>query len=89
MNHFHLMIVRHTYPVYVLRFDNYEDSLQTYVKFSTMFFSHLVSSSALAIEKARAATGGGTGEGAIVGPPNCAIMWMRCDMNPCMSGTWN
>jgi hypothetical protein len=85
--HYHVLsAVGFTIPLISVKFDNYEDSLEAYVKLSTGFFSHQFKGGDLAIENARASTMGGIGS--LTGGQNLAIVWLRCE-GKCNSGTWN
>lgn len=87
--HYHVIpAVEMVVPLASTTFENYEDSLETYVRLSTELFAHALPLGDLAIEHARDATGDGEALGSCVGNEALAIVWLRCD-GDCASGTWN
>lgn len=71
-------------------YENYEDSIEAWVKLSTEFFEQFSQQlGGLEIEKAKAATGNGDGFMARVGTNTICFYWMRCDAPNCYSITWN
>lgn len=89
MTHFHVMMVSWPHPLVSLPFDNYEDSLVTYVKLSNAFYGHNVKSGQLSLENAKHSTMNGEADGSYMGAPTCGIFWVKCDLDPCMHGSWN
>lgn len=90
MTHFHLIAAtKSDISVASVVYDNYEDSVDSWVKLCTMLFSKAdINTGALAIENALAATGHGKGVLAVSGTDALCIYWMRCE-DSCYSVTWN
>lgn len=89
MTHFHVIpVVAMDIPLASLEFENYEDSLEAYVRLSTELYAKHSPKGALAIENARAATYKDGAVGTWVGVKELSLVWLRCD-SPCFSNTWN
>lgn len=92
MTHYHVIAAVNTStPVSSISYDSYEDSIESWVKLSTHFFGHLRDElGGMEIEKAKLATGNGTGtvEIARVGTNSLCFYWTLCE-ETCYSITWN
>lgn len=88
--HYHVIPAGNTnVAIASIRYDNYEDSVEAWVKMSTGMFGHLKEQmGSMEIEKAKRATDNGEGEMARVGTNSLCFYWTRCDRN-CYSVTWN
>lgn len=90
MTHFHVVAAGNTsVSIASVRYENYEDSLKSWVNLSNMLFKNIEDDlGGLAIENARLATQNGEGKMARVGTNSLCFYWMRCE-DECFSITWN
>ena len=90
MSHYHVISATGGFtPIYTLRYDNYEDAIQTYVALTTQFFSGKIPQDQLAIEYAMAATDYGSGNGAFIGNEIIALYFIPCEEERCSAPNWN
>jgi N-acetylglucosamine kinase-like BadF-type ATPase len=92
--HYHIMAARRFEEVLAnLRFDEYNDALQTYASLSNALFAHAFEGDELAIEHAAEATEYGQAPGALVGNKAICFVFATCDEEEyaCdwLSPTWN
>ena len=90
MTHYHVITATNVdTAIASVKYDNYEDSLEQWVKLSTRFFGHIGKElGGLQIEHAKAATNNGAGYMARAGSQTLCFYWMRCE-DACFSITWN
>lgn len=89
MTHYHLITaVNLDQATASVVYDNYEDSVEAWVKLCTTLFTSVKEDGTLSIEHAKAATENGKGFMAVSGTKALCVYWMRCE-DSCYSITWN
>lgn len=77
-------------PLSNIRFEEYEDSLHTFMSLANSMFRELRGSDYdLSLAQAFEATDYGNSRGAYVGPPSLTIYWLRCDEETHDVAAWN
>lgn len=89
--HYHVMsTVGITTPVASLTFDNYEESMEMFVRLSNQLFSHLMEPDATsALQRAREAMEADDSMGSFSGTQAMGFVWQRCEEDQCLTATWN
>lgn len=88
MKHYHVMVgPMGTEMTTNVRFDNYEDSISTYLRLVRAVYEDRLASDELTIE--RMAENTANSKGFYIGVSSLAFLWVPCADEPCMTPVWN